>query len=132
MTRPTRSLTSITIVSILLLCGCGFKKSPSDIVKATYMAANSGQYSEVEKHLSNEALRTINGPQGSSSGGLKGIFDKKTRNGNIEKIEVEREFIKDDQAVVNIMLHLKDGRRAEDAVILIKEGGEWKLDRNIL
>ena len=131
MTRPTRSLTSISIVSVLLF-GCGFKKSPSDIVKATYMAANSGQYSEVEKHLSREALRTINGPQGASSGGLKGIFNKKTDNGNIEKIEVEREFIKDEQAVVRILIHLKSGRRAEDGVILIKEDGEWKLDRNIL
>ena len=129
MTRLTRSLTSITIVNILVLFGCGFKKSPSDIVKATYMAANSGQYSEVEKHLSRGALSALNGPEGASNGGLKGIWDKKTRNGTIEKIEIEREFTRDEQALVSIAIHLKDGRNVEGSEILIKEDGEWKLNR---
>ena len=132
MTRVTHSLTSIILLNTLVVFGCGFKKSPSAIVKATYMAANSAQYSEVEKHLSKRARSDLNGPLATSSGGFKGVWDMKTRNGTIEKIEVVREFINGERAVVHIDIYLRDGRRAEDGVILIKEDGEWKLDSNIL
>src|SRR5205085_2836508 len=121
MMTLTRSLTYIAIVSVFVLFGCGFNKSPSDVVNVTYMAANSGQYSEVEKHLSKEALSAMKGTLGAFGGGFKGIWDQQARNGTIEKIEVKKEDVRGEGATVLFTVYYKDGSKRDDTAVLIKE-----------
>jgi len=104
-----------------------FSKSPGDVVKAAYLAANEGRYSETEKYLSSAALKLVQSDLGALAGGMKGIWDKETRNGTIESIETVAEEIRGEGASVHIRIHFKDGSSKEDDEPLVKEGGQWKL-----
>ena len=90
------------------------------------MAANKGEYSEAEKYLSLETIAAVKGI-GALSGGTKGIWDKNTRNGTIEKIDILSEEIRGEGATVLIKIHFKDGKTKDSTEQLIKENGDWKL-----
>ena len=117
----------VIVTGILLTSNCGLlKKSPSETVKAAYMAANKGDYSEAERYLSSEAINTMKGI-GALGGGTKGIWDRNTRNGTIEKIEILNEDIRGEGATVLIKIHFKDGSTTDSTEPLIQENGSWKL-----
>jgi hypothetical protein len=102
------------------------QKKPSEVVTAAYMAANEDKYSEAEKYLSSEALAAINEAE-ELAGGLKDVWDKKTRNGTIETIEIIRGDVKGEKATIAIRIHFKDGNIYDEHESLIKEGGQWKM-----
>lgn len=56
MNRISRAI----FVAIILTCSVGCdsvgRKSPSEVVKAVYMAANEGKYSEIKKYLSSNLV----------------------------------------------------------------------------
>lgn len=123
---------SLILASLTLVTGaCGksglFSKSPSDTVVAAYMAANEGKYSEAETYLSSEALNALKGELGALAGGRKRIWDRKTRNGTIQRIEVLREEVRGEGATVYFLIHFEDGSTEEDEESLIKEKGVWKI-----
>lgn len=116
-----------------LFIGCGQtepkseRKSPSQVVKAAYIAANSSKYLEIERYLSAEALSVLKGEMGTRIGGMTGVWDKATRNRTIEIIEVLKEEIRGDRALVLLKAHYKDGSVKKTLEPLIKENGVWKM-----
>ncbi len=114
---------------IVFFSGCGkiSQKSPAETVKAFYMTANEGEYSEAEKYLSSEALKAMKGELGLLAGGLKGTLDKATRNGTIARIEILDEKIRGEGATVDFIIHFKDGKTKKESEPLIKEEEGWKI-----
>ena len=108
-------------------CGRPLSKSPSDTVVATYMAANEGKYSEVEKYFSSDALNAMKGDIGALFGGMKGFADEATRNGSIERIEILREQVRGEGAQVDFRIHFKDGSKKDANERLLLENGVWKI-----
>ena len=102
-------------------------KTPSEVVKAAYMSANKGLYSEVKNCMSSEALTLLKGELGAMVGGLKGVWDEATHQGNINKIEILKEEVRGEGAKVYVKLTYKDGSTKNDDESLIKENGEWKI-----
>jgi hypothetical protein len=116
-----------------LLAGCGgvaspFQKSPGDVVKAFYQAANDGKYSEAQQLLSEDAQRAIKGDLGQLAGGFKKVCDENTRGGTIARIDVQKEEVRGEGATVVVKVWFKDGSAKDgDRNSLIKEKGAWKL-----
>lgn len=123
------ALAAILITGFIFFGGCDSigQKSPSEVVKAAYMAANEGKYSEAEKYLSSEVITAMKGGLGALAGGMKGAWDKTTRNGTIEKIEIIDEGVRGESATVKFRIHFKDGKTKDDDEPLIKENGQWKI-----
>jgi len=121
-----KSMMVISIIIIPLLLSCASTKSPSQVVVAAYMAANEGKYFEVEKYMSSEMINA----KKEGEGGVKGTCDKATRNRTIQKIEIREEVVRKEfgAAIVYFRIHFKDGETKDDDEILIKEGGQWKID----
>jgi hypothetical protein len=105
-----------------------FSKSPGEVVKAAYMAANAGQYSDAEKYLSFEALNVIKGDLGGTRRRDEGcMWDQTTRDGTIDRIEILKEDVRGEGAKVLFRIHFKDGKKEDDDEPLIKENGHWKI-----
>jgi hypothetical protein len=129
--RRVAACTALLAVSVLLV-SCGsmptpFQKSPGDVVKAFYRAANEGRYSEAEQMMSEDAKAFLKGELGQLAGGFKGIVDKMTKNGTIVSVDIEREQIRGEGATVTGKVSYKDGSSEEKGESLIKENGSWKL-----
>ena len=130
MNRTIQILSAVSIIVVFMLInGCNSigQKSPSEVVIAAYMAANEGKYSEAEKYLSSEVMNAMKGGIGALAGGMKGAWDKTTRNGTIEKIEILKEEVRGEGANVFFKIHFKDGKTKDDDEPLIKEDGRWKI-----
>ena len=127
MTRKIYILV-LVVTGIFLTSNCGLmKKSPSDVVKSAYMAANKGEYSEADKYLSSEILNALKNGLGAVGGGSKGTWDRYTQNGTIEKIEILNEEIRGEGAKVSFKLYFKDGSTKDSKEPLRLENGEWKI-----
>ena len=121
---------SFVLIGTLLLTLQGCKligESPSEVVEAAYMAANRGEYSEAEHHLSSEALNAMKGTLGILAGGMKEVWDRETKNGSIDRIEIVGEQIRGEGAAVYCRFHYKDGSTKDSSESLIKENGVWKI-----
>lgn len=118
---------SVLMACVFTACTALAGHGPADVVTMAYMAANAGKYSELEKYLSSEALNAMKGPLGAMAGGVKGIWDKETRNGTIDKIEVLGEDIRGEGGRVHIRVTFRDGNSKEDRVPMIQEKGEWRM-----
>jgi hypothetical protein len=105
------------------------QKLPSEVevVVTAYMAANDGKYSEVEKYMSSDAINAIKSDLGALAGGMKGVWDKTTRNGTIQMIEILKEEVRGEGATVYFRIHFKDGKTEDGNEPLIKEDGQWKI-----
>lgn len=113
----------------LLFAGCDkqSQQSPSNVVKKAYMLANEGKYQETRKYFSSELLKDMKGEEWTKRGGLKGAWDRFTKDGTIEKIEIKEENIFDDRARVKFKLFFRDGSIIEEDEPLKKEDGVWKI-----
>jgi hypothetical protein len=133
MTEPRRfnACRSVNTLVWLVLCltSCGWvQKSPSETVKAAYMACNEGKYSEAESYFSTDVVNMLHGPMGAAAGGIKSVCDENTRKGSITKVEILSEEIKGEGATVVATIHFKDGSRKEnDKSELLRESGRWKI-----
>lgn len=126
--RPTTSFISLVIVVAVFLsytCKTKVKESPSEAVVAVYMAANGGWYSVAEKYIHSEILTSTKKNLGTLF--TINAWDKFTRFGKIERIEILKEVVRGERADVSFKIHFKDGETKEDRDILIKEGGQWKI-----
>jgi len=126
-------LHSVLVAICFLSLSCGsmprpFQQTPGDVVKAFYLAANEGKYSEAEQMLSEDAGRAIRGDLGQLAGGFKKICDQDTKNGTILRVEISKEEIRGEGASVVANIFFKDGSTKDnDKSSLIKEKGSWKL-----
>lgn len=109
------------VVALFTISGCG-TKTPSQVVVATYMAANNGKYSEAEEYLSVNVANLA-----ALSGGMKSNCDRATRNGTIQKVEVLKEDIRGEVATVFFKVLFKEGKIKKDSETLVKENGLWKI-----
>ena len=99
---------------------------PSDVVVAAYMNKSKNKYSEFEKYLSAEALTAIKETTELDSG-IKDVWDKKTRNGIIDGIEIIQEDVQGEKATIALRLYFNDGYISDEHECLIKEDGQWKM-----
>ena len=99
---------------------------PSEVVIAAYMAANQEKYAEAEKYLSSEAKTAIQEAT-ELAGGIKDVWDTKTRNATIDGIEITQQDVRGETATIAIIIHFKDGSISNQHESLIKEGGQWKM-----
>jgi len=118
-------LVGILMVVLALLAGCGHgEKSPSEVVKALYEAANAGKYSAVEHYFCADARRYI---KVAYPRGLKPLCDAQTKYGTLTQVDIVQVEIKGDEAYVTARLRFKDRTTLGEKTKLIKEKGEWKV-----
>ena len=103
------------------------EETPSSVVKDFFGLANEGKYTESEKLLSTEFSGVVKGVIGQMGGGVKGLCDKATRNGTLNKIEIESEQVRGEGATVIAKLYFKDDSTKDDKTSLRKENGKWKI-----
>jgi len=127
--KQTLILVMLLSIGLLLLVGCGGSsgKSPSETVRAFYMAGNEGKYSDVEKYFSSDALILMKNEWAALTGGIKGSMDAVTRHGNIETVEITEEEVRGEGAAVFYTIHYRNGDSEKDSEELIKEDGVWKI-----
>jgi hypothetical protein len=119
----------------LLLCTCGIGvtfwmymgpswQSPGDSFRATLMAANGGKYADADSGLADElreAFRKVNIS--------KEMWDRKTANGNIAKIEIHKQDVRGDGAFVQYTITFKNGDHTGIRLIKGPKGerlpGQW-------
>ena len=124
-------LLSVTVIIVVIVFGCSDlgSESPSDVVRAVYMAANNGAEEEVEKRLSATDPPVVEIVGILASNGRQQRWKPSVRKGSIQSIEILEEQTTAYRANVRFKLHLKDGTSKEMEVPLIKEGGVWKIER---
>jgi len=99
---------------------------PSEVVTPAYMAANQEKYAEAEKYLSSEA-RTAIQEATELAGGIKDVWDTKTRNAKNEGIEITQQDVRGEKATIAILIYFKDGSISNQHESLIIERGQWKM-----
>jgi len=124
---------SAFLITCVMLISCKgtstpFQKSPGDIVKAYYAAANEGRYSDVRALFSEGGKKLLDSDLAQLAGGIKGICDKDTKNGTVTKVEIVSQSIRGEGATVIANVFYKDGStKSNDTSPLILENGSWKL-----
>jgi hypothetical protein len=130
MIRTITSLPfSILILASFFIIGCApSQKSPGEVVKAYYIAANEGNFSELEETLSEGAKSALKSHRGQLGGGIKGACDRESRNRSIIRVDITKEEIRGDGATVTANISFKDGStKSNDKTHLIREKGSWKI-----
>lgn len=131
MRRLIPILVLLLINMAFLSFSCGARKkgresqSPAKTIKAVYMAANGGWYSETQQYIYSEVINSIKQNLGTLH--LIKEWDNYTRNGKIDKIEILNEIIRGERAEVYFKVYFKDGEIKQDQDLLIKEGKQWKI-----
>jgi hypothetical protein len=115
----------VTLLVVVVVVALSAGQSPSDVLKATFLDANEGRYSDANNGLSSQ-MRAIH----DRAGYAKVLWDAVTRKGSITKVEILKEEIRGEGATVRFKIHYKDGRTFECEEDLIKENGSWKLASN--
>ncbi len=110
------------------------QESPSQAVKALYMAANEGRYSEADKYLSSDLkefedsiLELTDAPDWVRQYRWVAL----TRDGTVKEIEILKEDVRGQYALVDWIVHFEDGETEEMTEIFVKEGGQWKMDLTV-
>ena len=125
-------LLAVAVTIMVVVFGCADllgSESPSDVVRALYLAANDGNEEEVEKRLSAPDPAVVEIVGILASNGRQQRWKPSVRKGSIQSIEILEEQTTAYRAKVRFKLHLKDGTSKEMEVPLIKEGGVWKIER---
>lgn len=129
-----RLAASAVVLALVVTAACkqglnSLEKSPGESLRSFYTACNEGRYSEAEPLLS-ESLRTLlKSTQAAQRGGLKTVCDRISRNGTLVKVEIVREAIRGEGAVVTANISFKDGTTNQGTQTdLIKEGSSWKIE----
>jgi len=121
----------VAVIIMVIVFGCADllgSESPSDVVRAAYMAANDGNDGEVEKRLSAPDPAAVEIIGILASNGKQQRWKPSVKKGSIQSIEILEEQTTAYRANVRFTLHLKDGTGKEMDVPLIKEGGVWKIE----
>lgn len=115
----------IAIAMLAGLCGCSNEpKTPSEVVVAAFMAANSRDYERANSYVSSELLMMAKMFTG---GNMSRLWDKDTHNGLIQNIEIISNETNEGIARVVYTIHYKDGETKQDTQKLKKEDGFWRF-----
>ncbi len=128
--KKSLCLSCTTLIAILLLlasCNMIVHQSPSEVIIAAYMAGNEGRYAATKKYFSSEFFNFTGGDFRAIASGMRASWERSTKNGTIERIEILSEIIRDTKANVHLVLHFKDGSKKKFSEPLIKEKGSWKI-----
>jgi len=126
-------LVTIFAIAATITTGCDkasapFRKSPGEVVRAFYLAANAGKYSEAEEMLNSEYKQAVSGFLGQMAGGFKGICDKISKNGSISAVDIVSEEVRGEGATVVVNIRFKDGTTNQnDRNQLVLQNGKWLL-----
>ena len=117
------------LLGVLLTVSCNsLGGGPAKAFTAALMTANEGKYSEANEYLSSEVKQVVQGQLGALAGGTKGMWDKYTSNGTVQRVEVVKEEIRGEGATVVCNIYYKDGSvKSNDKTDMIKEKGSWKF-----
>ncbi len=146
VTRGQASAGSTVVLLALvvaLLGGCGAAgKSPGEVVEAALVAANKGDYEEVENYYSNGMKDQMRRGMGLFIGGTEGFAEYYTRSGDLEDVEITSEEVDGKRARVEATLTytgpLAGGvyfaygeEETEGSTLeLVRESDGWKLTAN--
>lgn len=126
MKRIAQSALAATIIAVIcIFTGCTLNdpQTPSEVVKAAYMAANNGNYEKADKYLSQELLSMSN----LFFGGTKSIWDKNTHSKTLKEIEIMNEVVDGETAKINFIFHYQDESTKKENQTLKKVEGKWKM-----
>jgi hypothetical protein len=115
-------------LGLVVTAACG-KKSPGDTVRSLYTACSEARYSEVEPLIA-ESVRPffLKSSQAIENGGVKTWCDRMSHNGTVVKVDIVKEEIRGEGAVVTSNISFKDGPPLQgDQTNLLKEDGAWRI-----
>lgn len=122
---------SLVILSILIACS-RYPGNPEAVIVAFYKAANECRYQEAKQYLSQESIRHVDGPFGTSVGRWKRTIDRLTKSGRLEKVEVIDVNIRGDGASCKVKTYFKDKEYPHEySAELVKEDGKWKISAEL-
>lgn len=98
-------------------------KSPSEVVKAAFMAANEGRYADADSHVSSDDLLRVRANWGSA----QAFWRRATGVGQLERIDIGAERVEGTEAVVECTFCYKDGSSVAYGVQLRLEKGAWRV-----
>ncbi len=140
---PAGSAAFLLALVAALLGGCGAAgKSPGEVVEAALVAANKGDYEEVENYYSGGMKHQMRRGMGLVVGGTEGFAEYYTRSGDLEEVKITSEEIDGKRARVEATLTytgpLAEGvyfaygeEEAEESTWeLVRESDGWKLTAN--
>jgi hypothetical protein len=131
MGKPSQLILNV-LVLLIAAYGCAElmgSESPSDVVTAVYMAANSGDAAEVEKRLSAPESPTVEIIGILASDGKQQPWKPSVKEGSLQRVEILSEETTTYRSTVSFRLHLRNGKKQEMQLQLIKEAGYWKIER---
>jgi hypothetical protein len=115
-----------------LLAGCESRSSPSDALRAAYLAANAGDYAKAQSYMTS-ALHPA-APEDT-----KGAWQRITRNGTLKSVDIVKEELPKEErpgtskeqrqeiATVRFRMTFTNGATEEDVAYLVQEKGAWKI-----
>jgi Domain of unknown function (DUF4878)/WD domain, G-beta repeat len=110
----------LLVAVLVVVVAVSGSQTPSEVVKATFMNANEGRYSDANNRLSSQ-IRALHEQMGMA----KHFWDVVTRKGSIKKVEILKEEIRGEGATVRYKIHFNDGKSIESQEDLVKESGNW-------
>lgn len=127
--KARRQVGTALAAGVLLLANCSSvpPRSPSVVVRAAYTAANAGRYTEASGCFIALVRNTVNAMPGGAPVFTAALWDKTTRNGTIQRIEILKEEVRGEVAKVSFRLHFQDGSTEDHTAHLVKENGVWKI-----
>ena len=129
--RNTLMVSIVMAMVLLVACngasGPSSGSSPEEVIKAFYKAANDGKYEDAKQYLSEQSLRTVEGPLGALLGGWKGIVDNYTRDGTLDRVGVSDVNVRGDGASCTVIKHFRGGSTERLDIDFIREAGIWKI-----
>jgi hypothetical protein len=97
-------------------------QTPGDSVKQILKSANEGVYSEANAGLSAQIRKVIE-----ERAMTRQLWDGITRAGTIAKVEIVKEEIRGEGAIVAVKVHYKNAKAETRHEALLKEDGQWRF-----
>ncbi|MCB0196671.1 MAG: DUF4878 domain-containing protein [Anaerolineae bacterium] len=120
-------LSVLIFIGLLSLVGCGFFGSgPSQTAQDFFEAAEAGDSDAVYSMMSTNAIRRFS--KDKIDMGIESRARQIQNKGGIQSIEITREDIVENTAVVVVDITYGNGQVETETVPMVKENGEWHID----
>ena len=117
---------AVLVVAVLFGCSGG---KPSDVVKSFYKNIEAGKVNDAYEFLAKDTRELMSQLAGGPSA-LAEQTEKMKQKGGIKQIDVVKEEITGDTAMVVLKLTCGNGKVEETKDKLVKEDGKWKMAVN--
>lgn len=110
----------------VVVMNCSLVESPSTVVKQFYKLAADGKLNDAYELISKEGKELLKNLGGGAM--AIGQLTQKIKNQKgIKNMEILKEEIQGDLAIVNVKITYGDGSSGTETEKLIKENGKWRL-----